>query len=139
MGKTRVVIRTAGSKSPEVATSDGKKVSTLNLGSDEPVSLDWMHYAQLLRKELISKNSMGATKSIRKKSDKPASPAQLKSRANFKEKVAEAHLKYKDGTAGKKWKDCMSEVYREAKEKHAHSASHAIAETHKINSVIVGK
>jgi hypothetical protein len=139
MGKTRVVIKSAASgRSPSVNV-EGKDVSSMKMGVDEHEDLDWKHYAQLLRKELIT-SKMKPVKLIRKNNNKPPSEAQLLSRANFKDKVVEAKKIFDDGHAGLLWKDCMSRVYREAKEKADKvalaAAAAAVAETHKVHSTI---
>ena len=90
------------------------------VGGDED-ALDWKHYAMLLRKELHTKDlAVKAGTSKRKRSDKPPSEAQVRSRKEFKEKVAQAvaiHRKSKElferGAGPKReWKACMAEVYK---------------------------
>jgi hypothetical protein len=103
------------------AKNQGEKDSGINLAEE----IDWRHYAQLLRKELHSRDLNAKAQTMkRKKSEKPPSAKQVQSRKEFKQKVAQAvemHAKskadFEKGLGPKKqWKECMAEVYAKKEE-----------------------
>jgi len=85
--------------------------------------IDWKKYAQLLRKEnhkqekKIKLYQTGKKKPVKRISVGPPSDKQVHSRGEFKKRVAEAQALYQGGASGRKWKDCMSQVYAEARAK----------------------
>lgn len=88
-----------------------------------PDDIDWKKYAQLLRKEnnkqdkKIKLYQTGKKKPAKRVPVGPPSAKQLHSRGEFKKRVAEAQEIYQGGANGRLWKDCVSQVYKEAREK----------------------
>lgn len=118
MPKTKLVISQSGA----AATADKGK----ELGSSPTVQddLDWKKYAQLLRKEnnkqekKIKLYQTGKKKPAKRVVNVgPPSDKQILSRGEFKKRVAEAQALYQKGASGRKWKDCMSQVYQEARDR----------------------
>jgi len=118
MPKTKLVISQSAAAAA-AATSD-KESGSSAVEND----LDWKKYAQLLRKEndkqlkKIQLFQTGKKKPIKRVIQVgPPSEKQVLSRGEFKKRVAEAQALYQKGASGRKWKDCMSQVYQEAKER----------------------
>lgn len=116
MPKTKLVISTAPT---EKSANTKEDVESSSVNDD----IDWKKYAQLLRKEnhkqekKIKLYQTGKRKPIKRISVGPPSQKQVESRGEFKKRVSEAQALYQGGASGRKWKDCMSQVYREARER----------------------
>jgi len=103
--------------------------------------IDWKKYAQLLRKEnqeqekKIQLYQTGKKKPSKRFATGPASLKQEESRGEFKKRVREAQALYAGGTSGRKWKDCMSEVYEKAREVKLQKAKAEQAEKERLENL----
>lgn len=112
MAKTKVVVVKAQQEAKNAEAKGEEELED---------AIHWKHYAQLLHKELVHSKDLQvkAQSTKRRKTDKPPSERQLRSRKDFKLKVAQAKEMHEaskkafaEGLGPKKqWKVCMAEVY----------------------------